>query len=108
MGKNIVLCCDGTNNAVTSHSTNVLRLYRAATRNDSQLTYYDGGVGTLVDPTVMSRCRKWLRKHLDSAIAYGFKTRPRWKACGLRQIACRSRVTIWADQGWVCGDSMGS
>ena len=51
MGKNIVLCADGTWNtphgvAVTVIDTNVRKLYLALTNQASQLKYYDSGVGT--------------------------------------------------------------
>ena len=52
--KNIVICCDGTSNDISGAPTNVLRLYRSLQRFDSQLTYYDSGVGTLPDPSMMT------------------------------------------------------
>lgn len=73
MAKNIILCCDGTNNEATSDSTNVLRLYRMLVRDESQLTYYDGGVGTLADPAAISAFRKVLSRRLDAAIGMGIR-----------------------------------
>src|ERR1017187_2292148 len=66
--RNIVVCCDGTDNEVATDSTNVLRLFRMLERDGRQVAYYDGGVGTLVDPAAISRVRKSLSRRLDAAI----------------------------------------
>src|ERR1051325_6473830 len=50
MPKNVVLCCDGTNNQFDGYHTNVVRTYRVARRTPEQLTYYDPGVGTMPEP----------------------------------------------------------
>jgi uncharacterized protein (DUF2235 family) len=68
MPKNIVVCCDGTDNEVATDSTNVLRLFRMLERDQRQVAYYDGGVGTLVDPAAISLLRKYLSRRLDAAI----------------------------------------
>jgi hypothetical protein len=52
MGKNIILCADGTGNrGGETPDTNVYRMYHAVdlhdpTRHREQITYYDNGVGT--------------------------------------------------------------
>ena len=46
MSKNIVLLLDGTSNQISRDRTNVLRLYQTLQKNESQLVYYDPGVGT--------------------------------------------------------------
>ena len=66
--RNIVVCCDGTGNEVATDSTNVLRLFRMLVRDDRQVAYYDGGVGTLVDPAAISTVRKYFSRRLDAAI----------------------------------------
>src|SRR5260370_30534820 len=68
MPKNIVVCCDGTDNEVAPDSTNVLRLFRMLERARRQVAYYDGGVGTLVDPGALLVFRKYLSRRLDAAI----------------------------------------
>lgn len=68
MAKNIVLCCDGTNNEITGDSTNVLRLFRTLIRDERQIAYYDAGVGTLADPAAITRTRKLISRKLDSAL----------------------------------------
>lgn len=70
MSKNVVVCCDGTSNDATSDVTNVLRVYRTLQRDGEQICHYDGGVGTLVDPTKISRWRKFVRRKIDMAIGY--------------------------------------
>jgi uncharacterized protein (DUF2235 family) len=50
MPKNIVICCDGTNNQFAGEHTNVIRTYRVARRNAGQVTFYDPGVGTMPEP----------------------------------------------------------
>lgn len=46
MRKNIVLLLDGTSNQISQDRTNVLRLYQTMKKDESQLVYYDPGVGT--------------------------------------------------------------
>ena len=51
MHKNLVLCCDGTNNQFGPENTNVVRLIQALVRDPArQRLYYDPGVGTLPEP----------------------------------------------------------
>lgn len=73
MPKNIVLCCDGTYQDITCESTNVLRLFRSLERSESQLTYYDAGVGTLSDPTSMTRFFRVMRRNIDAAIGHSVR-----------------------------------
>jgi uncharacterized protein (DUF2235 family) len=46
MSKNIVILLDGTSNKVSTDRTNILRLFKTLKKNDTQLVYYDPGVGT--------------------------------------------------------------
>jgi hypothetical protein len=50
MGRNIVICSDGTGNTFDSHVTNVTRLIKCLALNDHerQVVVYDQGVGTHV------------------------------------------------------------
>lgn len=47
MPKNIVILLDGTSNGITSQRTNILRLYGCLRKSETQLVYYDPGVGTM-------------------------------------------------------------
>ena len=73
MPKNIVLCCDGTNSDVTGNSTNVLRLFRSLERSESQLAYYDAGVGTISDPTQLTNWGRLISRSIDSAIGHSVR-----------------------------------
>ncbi len=46
MPKNIVILLDGTSNEISSNRTNILRLYGTLSKSETQLVYYDPGVGT--------------------------------------------------------------
>lgn len=57
MPRNLIICCDGTNNQLGLDSnTNVLRLVAVAV-NDSlqQIVYYDPGVGTMPKPGLLTQ-----------------------------------------------------
>ncbi|UCC16931.1 MAG: DUF2235 domain-containing protein [Dehalococcoidales bacterium] len=47
MGKNIIICYDGTSNEYRENNTNVVRTFEAIIRDDRQIGFYDPGVGTL-------------------------------------------------------------
>lgn len=49
MGKNIVLCCDGTGQTFQENKSNPLRLHYCLKNDDKQVSFYDPGVGTF-DP----------------------------------------------------------
>lgn len=68
MGKNLVVCCDGTDNNITTDSTNVFRLYRMLVRDQNQVAFFDSGVGTTIDPTAIGWYRKFLSTRLDAAV----------------------------------------
>lgn len=54
MGRNIVICCDGTGNTFDSINTNVVRIAQVIARDPSkQLLYYDPGLGTLPEPRLL-------------------------------------------------------
>ncbi len=59
MPRNIVICCDGTNNEFGPCNTNVVRLIQTLDRDPrSQLVYYDPGLGTLPEPGAWSSLGK--------------------------------------------------
>ena len=67
MGKNLIICCDGTGNqGGKKQGTNVWRVYNGIDRNTSdpqQITWYDDGVGT--------HDNKYIRA-LGAAFGFGF------------------------------------
>jgi uncharacterized protein (DUF2235 family) len=56
-GRNLVICCDGTNNELASTLTNVVKLMRIAEKDRSQIVYYDPGVGTFGKNEAWNRFR---------------------------------------------------
>ena len=70
--KNIVICCDGTNNQFGKENTSVVRLVQAIDRDATkQRLYYDGGLGTLPEPGAWTRTEKWFSKVLGLAFGKG-------------------------------------
>lgn len=45
--RKLIVCLDGTGNEVEKNESNILRLYKCLKHDDSQLAYYEPGVGTL-------------------------------------------------------------
>src|SRR5262245_7388450 len=70
MGRNLVVCCDGTNNQFGSRNTNVVRLVQVLHRDPcKQRLYYDPGVGTLPEPGALGKIAKKLSEL--QALAFG-------------------------------------
>lgn len=67
--KNIVICCDGTNNKLAGDLTNVVRIYQVSVQDERQATFYDPGVGTMAAPDQ----KTWLGKRwsLVKGLAFG-------------------------------------
>jgi uncharacterized protein (DUF2235 family) len=76
MPRNVILCCDGTNNQFGSENTNVVRLIQSLDRDPSrQLLYYDPGLGTLPEPGAFSR----LQKRVSAMFGLAFGAGLLWK-----------------------------
>jgi len=74
MGKNIVICCDGTCNQFGSVNTNVVRLFQSVERRSAdQVAFYDPGVGTFAARFFSFNVGKFLGKALGAAFGYGVK-----------------------------------
>ena len=67
--KNIVVCCDGTNNQFAGDHTNVIRTYKVAARSTHQVTFYDCGVGTMPEPWLTTNLAK--RWSMLKGLAFG-------------------------------------
>jgi uncharacterized protein (DUF2235 family) len=61
MPKNIIICCDGTDNKLTiNENTNVIHLYSCLVLNKEQIGYYHPGVGTIAPNGIRNAiARKW-------------------------------------------------
>lgn len=68
MARQLVICCDGTNNTLTAndHDTNVLKTFEllAQSGNPSQILYYDPGVGA-PDALPSTGLDDWFRNKCD-------------------------------------------
>ena len=72
MPRNVIICCDGTNNQFGSNNTNVIRLIQALDRDPSkQRLHYDPGVGTLPEPGFVTKLGKWFSKVRGLAFGAG-------------------------------------
>lgn len=75
MGKNIVVCCDGTGNEISENISNVLKLYRALRKTGKtephQVAFYDPGVGTLARPDPFTKFKQDTVTVLGLAFGYG-------------------------------------
>jgi uncharacterized protein (DUF2235 family) len=78
MPRNIVICCDGTDNQFGVCNTNVVRLTQVAAQDPAtQLVYYDPGVGTLPEPGLTTR----IAKRVSELIEQSFGTDIEGKVC---------------------------
>ena len=68
MGKNIVICCDGTGNEVEGNLSNVLKLFRIAEKSPAQRVYYHPGIGTIGSRD------NWTRLKQDTWSVFGLVT----------------------------------
>ena len=99
--KNLVVCIDGTANqfglkvrsiSIATMSlalnpprknTNVVELYSRLVADETQLTYYDSGIGTYVaESNIFIRAMQWVVNTLDMAIAMCVNLCERWLCIG--------------------------
>lgn len=69
--RNLVVMCDGTNNQVEGHLSNVLKLFRMCEQNDGQRVFYDPGVGTIGNDSTWGRLRQKFVSVLSLATGAG-------------------------------------
>jgi uncharacterized protein (DUF2235 family) len=73
--KNLVVCCDGTGNAIGEDISNVLKFYRVLRKSEKttprQIVFYDPGVGTLARPDPWTKLRQDATTVLGLATGYG-------------------------------------
>jgi uncharacterized protein (DUF2235 family) len=74
MGKNVVLCCDGTANEFAKNNTNVVKLFGVLTNDiGRQVTYYHPGLGTMEPAGALTTFSRKITKLLGQAIGYGLE-----------------------------------
>src|SRR5215510_12826878 len=71
--RNLVICCDGTNNSLSGPPTNICHLSRLAEISDParQRVHYDAGVGVNASPSMRTRIGATLSKWSGSAFGTG-------------------------------------
>ena len=74
MGKNIVICCDGTGNEVEGNLSNVLKLFRVTQKTDKQIIYYSPGIGTIGNADNWTRTKQDMKAVFELATGYGLDT----------------------------------
>ncbi len=73
MSRNLVVCLDGTSNEPEHGVTNVARIYDIAEKDDSQLVYYDPGVGTMGARGAVTQLGQALTRFAGLAAGFGIK-----------------------------------
>ncbi len=73
MGRNLVVCLDGTSNEPETGSTNVVRIYDVCEKTTAQLTYYDPGVGTMGARSATTRTGQALTRAGGLVVGYGIR-----------------------------------
>jgi uncharacterized protein (DUF2235 family) len=72
LGKNIVICCDGTANEFAEDNANVVKLYYTLEQDATkQVTYYHPGLGTMEPAGALTTVARKFTKLLGIAIGYG-------------------------------------
>ena len=71
MRRNIVVCCDGTNNEFGLHNTNVVRLYSVLEHSPEQIAYYHPGLGSMGSPYALDGFSRMWTKWFGLAFGYG-------------------------------------
>jgi uncharacterized protein (DUF2235 family) len=72
MAKNIVICCDGTNNAFGDANTNVVKLYQMLVHESpEQVTYYHAGLGTMGARGALTAVARMWTRALGLMFGYG-------------------------------------
>jgi len=75
MGKNVVICCDGTANQFTKNNTNVIKLYSALIDDpDRQAIFYHPGLGTWEAPGALTTWGRRISIALGKALGYGLES----------------------------------
>ena len=73
--RDIVICLDGTSNELDHHPTNAAKVFMMLDLDDpdTQIAYYDPGVGTLPSATAHGAVEKWMSQ--VGGLAFGFGMR---------------------------------
>ncbi|KAH9485829.1 hypothetical protein JR316_0002744 [Psilocybe cubensis] len=79
VGRNLIVSIDGTANQFGMKNTNIVELYSRLVRDETQLTYYNSGIGTyVVDSKSWLSLKAWnqsISHNWDKAFATNFKSK---------------------------------
>ena len=70
-GRNLVICCDGTNNEIGTRLSNVLKLYKIAEKSERQIAYYHPGIGTIAMPGTWGKWRRTTSSLFEMMTGHG-------------------------------------
>ncbi len=73
MGRNLVVCLDGTRNEPENGCTNVVRIFDIAVKDEGQIVYYDPGVGTMGARSATTRLGKLATQSFGTLLGHGIK-----------------------------------
>ncbi|QRW07662.1 hypothetical protein RhiLY_06661 [Ceratobasidium sp. AG-Ba] len=73
--RKLIVCIDGTSNKFSAENTNVVELYNRIRKDETQLTYYNSGIGTYARPFWWSFAylKQQIMNTVDLAIAWNFE-----------------------------------
>lgn len=71
MGRNLIICCDGTGNEIKENQSNVLKFYRLLKKDSTQLGYYDPGIGTISNTSAWARFKNKAKGVFGLITGYG-------------------------------------
>jgi uncharacterized protein (DUF2235 family) len=75
MGRNLVVCCDGTANEFARDATNVIRLFSAVVQDPArQLALYHPGLGTMEAASALTGVARLVTRLLGKAFGYGLES----------------------------------
>ncbi|KIK76830.1 hypothetical protein PAXRUDRAFT_410050 [Paxillus rubicundulus Ve08.2h10] len=73
--RNLVVCIDRTSDKFGTQNTNITELYRKLVRSETQLTYYNSGMGTTVKPSWRSLiyAQHWISNKIGLLVAWNLE-----------------------------------
>ncbi|NDK91594.1 DUF2235 domain-containing protein [Gordonia desulfuricans] len=71
--RNLVICLDGTTNEPETGFTNVARLFDVCVKDDTQLVYYDPGVGTMGSRAAVTQIGRAATRFGGMVAGYGIR-----------------------------------